>query len=82
MFVQFISTATGRDSPLDHGLDPVTSQISAVRNSSPGPTDVVLVDTPGIDDIDLSDLQNLELVSDWLQDTCVFDLVLLSLSLS
>ncbi|KAF9449504.1 hypothetical protein P691DRAFT_614340, partial [Macrolepiota fuliginosa MF-IS2] len=64
----FISTTVDQDKGIGHSLESCTSEISAIRVQVPGEDfGLVLVDTPGFDDTYKSDLQILELISDWLE---------------
>lgn len=62
----FIKLATGLDIAVGHDLEPCTRDFGITR--IPGPHyDVVLIDTPGFDALDLSEAKVLESLSDWLQ---------------
>ncbi|KAF9447343.1 hypothetical protein P691DRAFT_671729 [Macrolepiota fuliginosa MF-IS2] len=60
----FISQAIGQDYGDGHSLQSFTKCVSAVRVTLDY-TRIVLVDTPGFDDKELSDLEVLEIISDW-----------------
>lgn len=61
----FVAKATGINEGVGHSLTSHTSEIKATRCMIGG-SDVVLVDTPGFDDTKKSDLQILQMISDWL----------------
>ncbi|KAG6335341.1 hypothetical protein ID866_3752 [Astraeus odoratus] len=72
----FINKATGNaDNGVGHELTSFTSEIKVFKcviDESP----VILVDTPGFDDTKKSDLEILELISDWLDKTYQKDALL------
>ncbi|KAF7771555.1 hypothetical protein Agabi119p4_5866 [Agaricus bisporus var. burnettii] len=63
----FIAAATGRDLGVGHSLQSHTSQLTAFRVKR-GENYVVLVDTPGSDDTNLSDYDILQKVFKWLHE--------------
>ena len=68
MWLQFIRLASGRDiQGVGHTLRSFTSHVLAIRflDQESG-RHVVLVDTPGFDDTFKSDLDILNMISDWL----------------
>ncbi|KAL8822685.1 MAG: hypothetical protein Q9191_006585 [Dirinaria sp. TL-2023a] len=65
----FISKATGRtDLKIGHDIESCTKEISAI-NFKISNTDIVLLDTPGFDDTDVSDVEVLNSIGDFLQQT-------------
>ena len=63
---------TGDKSGVGHELDSRTENIIVVRVQYPGSdVDVVLVDTPGFNNTDMSDVCVLEMIAEWLKDTYV-----------
>lgn len=74
LFLKFIDLLTGasdQDRRAGSTLRSVTSQIEATTVVYPFDEDkrVVLVDTPGFDDTTRSDMQILQMISEWLQST-------------
>ena len=68
--MQFISKLTNDEESVGHELVSCTSEVTAVRlNSSPGSANIVMVDTPGFDDTHKTDVEILELISEWLNKT-------------
>ena len=68
---QFIKLATGLDIAIGHDLEPCTQDFGITR--IPGPHyDIVLIDTPGFDALDLSEAKILESLSNWLQITWAY----------
>ena len=68
---QFIKLASGLEIAVGHDLEPCTEYFGITR--IPGPHyDIVLVDTPGFDALDLSEANILESLSNWLRTTCVY----------
>ncbi|XP_006459417.1 hypothetical protein AGABI2DRAFT_65890 [Agaricus bisporus var. bisporus H97] len=67
----FIDLLTGQKGKrAGNSLKTVTSQIQATRVRRQGHGDrIVLVDTPGFDDTTRSDMETLQIISDWLQKT-------------
>jgi predicted GTPase len=68
--VKIIDTLTGQPGRRSGSrLEPCTSDVSAVRllNHPVHDDRLVLVDTPGFDDTNKSDLDVLQIVSNWLQ---------------
>ncbi|KAF9043958.1 P-loop containing nucleoside triphosphate hydrolase protein, partial [Panaeolus papilionaceus] len=60
-----------------HSLKSCTSSIRILRHSSSPPNpDFVLIDTPGFNDTNLSDVQVLETITDWLSATYRKDVIL------
>jgi len=72
-WAQFINIATGCDSPVGHGLQSCTREMSAVRVSIPELTgsEIVLIDTPGFDNDCQPDANIFKSMADWLNDMCV-----------
>ncbi|KAL4064648.1 P-loop containing nucleoside triphosphate hydrolase protein [Scleroderma citrinum] len=64
----FISQVTGNEDGVGHQLTSCTSDIGVTKCTILG-FPVVLVDTPGFDDTEISDVQVLEMISDWLVKT-------------
>ncbi|KAH0829010.1 hypothetical protein J3R83DRAFT_2463 [Lanmaoa asiatica] len=71
MCCQFIRSASGHDTQgVGHGLKSFTSQVLAIRFwDQECRRYVVLVDTPGFDDTFKSDLDILNMISDWLNSS-------------
>lgn len=70
--LQFIQVATGHEEGVGHGLQRCTNEITPVQvGFAPH---IVLVDTPGFDDVDDSGSDQIILtkLSEWLQKTCGF----------
>ncbi|KAJ3513209.1 hypothetical protein NLJ89_g3077 [Agrocybe chaxingu] len=68
----FISQARGMDEDelVGHGLRSCTQHVTAFTcNNSERTRRIVLVDTPGFDDTNLSDLDILKRIADWLKET-------------
>ncbi|KAF8557847.1 hypothetical protein OG21DRAFT_1406224 [Imleria badia] len=67
----FIRAASGRDTQgVGHTLKSFTSQVLAIRFwDQESRRHVVLVDTPGFDDTFKSDLEILDMISDWLKSS-------------
>jgi len=61
-----------------HSLQSFTSEISVFKFQGPTGVDLYLVDTPGFDDTNKSDLEIFKLISKWLSKTYVIDNHLLS----
>ncbi|EKM78780.1 hypothetical protein AGABI1DRAFT_114372 [Agaricus bisporus var. burnettii JB137-S8] len=67
-FIDLLTGQKGRRA--GSSLKSVTSQIQATRVKHPGYDDrIVLVDTPGFDDTTRSDMEILQIISEWLQKT-------------
>ncbi|KAJ3553264.1 hypothetical protein NP233_g12685 [Leucocoprinus birnbaumii] len=78
----FIDLLTGeRDKRAGHSLRAVTKKIEATRvqHSSLPDRDIVLVDTPGFDDSTKSDMEILNMISEWLRKTYKSDIKLYGL---
>jgi len=67
--IQFISKVTGNVGGVGHDLTSYTSEIKVTKCGDMGFGNIVLVDTPGFDDTTRSDLEILELISNWLKET-------------
>ncbi|KAL4061757.1 P-loop containing nucleoside triphosphate hydrolase protein [Scleroderma citrinum] len=66
----FISKVTGKvNEGVGHMLTSYTSEIKVTKCGDMGFGNVVLVDTPGFDDTKKSDLEILDLISKWLNET-------------
>ena len=70
---QFIEIAAGIKGIAGHGLKSYTDEISVIKFSIPEilDSDICLVDTPGFDDTNKSDVDIFKMISDWLNDTYV-----------
>ncbi|XP_006459451.1 hypothetical protein AGABI2DRAFT_191422 [Agaricus bisporus var. bisporus H97] len=68
-FIDLLTGASDQDRRAGSTLRSVTSQIEATTVVHPSDKDrrVVLVDTPGFDDTTRSDMQILQMISEWLQ---------------
>lgn len=65
---QFVNTAAGANGRVGNGLESCTKRINVVRVPVPNKgADIVLVDTPGFDDVYRSDKQTLDLISVWVK---------------
>lgn len=64
---QFIQIATGHNKIVGHGLLPHTKHVTPIR--APFANHIVLVDTPGVDGVSISDLDALKMIYEWLQRT-------------
>ncbi|KAI6104713.1 P-loop containing nucleoside triphosphate hydrolase protein [Pisolithus croceorrhizus] len=62
-FIVNVTKQEGKD--VGHDLTPYTSEIKATKCEVEG-SNIVLVDTPGFDNTNISDLDILKLISDWL----------------
>jgi predicted GTPase len=69
--MKMIDTLTGQDSRSGSSLKSVTKDVVAVRvlNHLKYGDNLVLVDTPGFDDVSKSDKVILEMISSWLSKT-------------
>ncbi|PPR03108.1 hypothetical protein CVT24_012413 [Panaeolus cyanescens] len=67
----FIKTVSGYDVKIGHTLDSCTSEVSIIRFRAPQLTEcnIALVDTPGFDDTNKSDLEIFRMIADWLDKT-------------
>jgi len=63
---KFIEQASGIMGMAGHGLQSFTSEISVFKFQDPTGVDLYLVDTPGFDDMNKSDLEIFKLLSKWL----------------
>jgi len=72
IFEKFISTVTGIQGIVGHGLESCTNKIAVFKISCPELPgfDIHFVDTPGFDDTK-SDVDIFKMISDWLHSTCV-----------
>ena len=70
-YSQFINTAAGRtEVVVCNDLKSQTRAVQPIRCLHPdGRRNIVLVDTPGFDDTDISDTQILRIVAQWLKET-------------
>ncbi|KXN85557.1 Signal recognition particle SEC65 subunit [Leucoagaricus sp. SymC.cos] len=71
-FIQTVAGERYNNNEVGHNLRSATSQVSALRITFKGDqegrkTNLVLVDTPGFDDTEKSDLDILKLIADWLK---------------
>ena len=68
--IDTLTNQPGRRSAADSSLEPCTTEIHFVRlyNHPVHGNDLVFVDTPGFYDTNKSDLEMLEMVSNWLQN--------------
>jgi predicted GTPase len=68
---QFIELASGINGIVGHSLESCTNEISVIKFPVPELLDseICLVDTPGFDDTNKSDVDVFRMVSDWLNDT-------------
>ncbi|KAK0507984.1 hypothetical protein JMJ35_009873 [Cladonia borealis] len=64
-----ISSITGREGLIGHDLETGTSEVGAYEITMDSTT-LVLVDTPGFDDIEMSDYQILNAIAAWLENSC------------
>ena len=73
IFKKFISTVTGIQGIVGHGLESFTNKIAVSKISFPELPgfDIHFVDTPGFDDTIKSDVDIFKMISDWLHNTCV-----------
>ena len=62
--MQFINMLAENGAIVGHGLERCTAEVGMVRVDN-----VVLVDTPGFDNIDTTDRDILSMVADWLTKT-------------
>jgi hypothetical protein len=70
--LQFIDLLTGQKGKrAGNSLKSVTADIQATRVRHPrtGASNIVLVDTPGFDDTNRTDMEILAMISDWLEKT-------------
>ena len=69
--MQFIRTATGSSEiVVNNDLNSQTPAVQPIRCLHPdGRRNIVLVDTPGFDDTNLSDVQILRTIAHWLKKT-------------
>ena len=69
--MQFVRMATGRSEiAVNNDLNSQTRAVQSIRCLHPdGRRNIVLVDTPGFDDTDLSDAQILRIIAHWLKKT-------------
>ena len=67
--IQFIGKVTGNDVGVGHALTSCTSEVKATKCEDPTLTNIVLVDTPGFDNTRKTDLEILELISKWLDES-------------
>jgi len=65
---QFINAATGYNRGAGHSLESCTNEITAVKLSLPElvASDICFVDTPGFDNTNMSELDTLEMIAEWL----------------
>jgi len=68
---KFINVATGVDAGVGHDLESCTSEIGIVKMTYPD-FNIVLVDTPGLDNTKITDSDILKIISDWLGITYIF----------
>ncbi|KFZ02161.1 hypothetical protein V500_00399 [Pseudogymnoascus sp. VKM F-4518 (FW-2643)] len=64
----FINSVTGRDLKVGHGLTSCTEDVHAV-SCRIGNENVILVDTPGFSDTNISDTEILRRIAAWMQDS-------------
>jgi len=67
--IQFISKITGNDEGVGHNLTVYTREIKVTKCGDMDFGNIVLVDTPGFDDTRKPELDILELISNWLEET-------------
>ncbi|KAL9709889.1 hypothetical protein Ac2012v2_006946 [Leucoagaricus gongylophorus] len=70
----FIQKATDRSWSVGHSLQSHTSEVKAVRVLFSDGISLVLVDTPGFDDTNKSDLDILKIIAKWFEDVYRHDL--------
>ena len=72
VFKKFISTVTGIQGIVGHGLESYTNKLAVFKISFPELGFAIhFVDTPGFDDTTKSDVDIFKMISDWLHNTCV-----------
>lgn len=69
--MQFIQKATDRSWNVGHSLQSHTSEVKAIRVLFSDGISLVLVDTPGFDDTNKSDLDILKIIAKWFEDVYV-----------
>ena len=69
--MQFIQKATDRSWNVGHSLQSHTSEVKAIRVLFSDGISLVLVDTPGFDDTNKSDLDILKIIAKWFEDAYV-----------
>ena len=69
--MQFIQKATDRSWNVGHSLQSQTSEVKAIRVHFSDGISLVLVDTPGFDDTNKSDLDILKIIARWFEDVYV-----------
>ena len=67
--IQFIGKVTGNDVGVGHALTSCTSEVKATECEDTTLINIVLVDTPGFDNTRKTDLEILELISKWLDES-------------
>jgi len=68
---QFIRAATGVEVDIGNELEPCTSEISMIKLSDHGlsDNDIMFIDTPGFDTLEVSEADVLKQLSEWLRKT-------------
>jgi GTPase Era involved in 16S rRNA processing len=72
-----VSAATGLEIAIGVELEPCTRNICAIKlfDSQHSDNDIVFIDTPGFDTLEISEEDILKLVSNWLGMTWVYPLL-------